>query len=303
MRIFDAKERLHISSDTMPYFFQNEYLYYSSKNVRTFVYDGVVHNSLYRRLNIQLVTTNKCPFNCLFCIEKVNPSAAENRDETAQFVSLLRVIDVLRKCDMEPTVSITGGEPTLFPDFLSKVKTLLTEEKIAHNLNTAIGDPVGFERVNLSVHSQNPIRNSRLFGTPPGRQRGRYWESMPQATIQSVIGPTMDTSGEVKAFLYHFPNKRFSMRFPTRTEQYEPFDWKPLFDSLSQDPEFSFIQQKIGDYYFYEEWKFGDKLLHFSYSDLVQLAKYKEKEDLEKNFVRAVVILPDGTVKFDWITN
>ena len=299
MRIFDVKERLHISANTMPYFFQNEWLYYSSKNVRPFVYDGVVHNSLYRRLNVQLVTTNKCPFNCPFCIEKVNPSAAENRDEKAQLVSLIRIIDVLQKNGMEPTVSITGGEPTLFPVFLGEVKTLLTEAKIAHNLNTALGDPVGFERVNLSVHSQNYVRNARIFGMP----RTRYWDSLPQATIQSVIGPEMDSSDKIRSFLYNFPNKRFSMRFPTRTEQCEPFDWKPLFDSLSQDSKFSFVQQKIGDYYFYEEWKFGDKLIHLSYSDLVQLSKYKEKEELEKNFVRAIVILPDGTVKFDWITN
>lgn len=306
MRIFEKEKRLQHSYATIDYFMSNEYNYYSNNNIREFEFDGELHKSLYRRLNVQLMITKKCPFNCSFCIEKINPVGDENVNFDLQISNLKRLLETLLANGMAPTVSITGGEPTLFAYHVKDVKEMLDKMGVPYNLNTAgvINKAnkklvPSFSRVNLSVHNHDVDKNSEIFGS----SRGDYWNSemYQHATIQSVI-----LSADIdylKEFLDSFDNKRFSIRLPAETEDTPSIEWKEMFDKIEKDSDFEFVQQKIGDYYWYEEWKYKGKVIRFSFASMKQLAYYKERyAENERMFTRAAIIMPDGNVRFDWIT-
>ena len=304
MRIFNKEERLNTSKKTINYFLSNEYNYYSTKNVYPFTLNGVEYKSLYRRLNVQLLVTKKCPFNCPFCIEKVNPVGNEYRNEQKQLESLEKVLTTLKASGMEPTVSITGGEPTLCKDFLLKVADLLDRLDVRFNLNTsgmitADKDKVieRFDRINLSVHSEDIEKNNSIFGV----KRYDYWNNpiYKNATIQTVL--TDNTLDSLIRFLNSFDQKRFSVRFPALTNADESLEWEDLFYLINKDSHFEFVQQKIGDYYWFEEYKYNEKTIRFSFASMKQLDYYKNILKEKENFARAFVILPSGEIQSDWI--
>lgn len=45
---------------------------------------------LYYRINVQMITTQECPFHCPFCLERQNPMSGDN-DFDAQIEALKRV--------------------------------------------------------------------------------------------------------------------------------------------------------------------------------------------------------------------
>lgn len=301
MRIYEQQKRLQHSLATINYYLENEYNYYKEYNQYPFPFGGVDYISLYRRLNVQVLVTKKCPFDCSFCVEKVNPVGIENRCEEKQLESLNEVIKTLKANGMAPTVSITGGEPTLYTPYLNTLATHLNKLNVAYNLNTAgVSDEpfTNFSRINLSVHSANVEENAAIFGA----KRGNYWDNpnYEHATIQSVIQHA-DMSSLID-FIDTFKQKRYSLRFPALTADDESIEWQELFRAIEKDKNFTFIQQKIGDYYWFEEYSYKGKIIRFSFASLKQLAYYKATKPLEDRCVRAVVILPNGDVKFDWIS-
>lgn len=308
MRIYKKEERLEHSLATINYFFANEYNYYSENNVRLFEWEGKRYGALYRRLNVQLMVTKKCPFDCPFCIEKINAVGKEDRNETLQKENLKKLLEQLIVQEIAPTVSITGGEPTIFCDYVMDIKNMLDEMGVVCNINTAgvLNSQTKdlfqkFERVNLSVHSHDKEENNRIFGL----LRRDYWNdsSLEHATIQSVVQDA--DMGRLKDFLDSFKQKRFSVRFPSETATVDSIEWRDLFRSIETDDDFKFIQQKIGDYYWYEEYMYkNEKLVRFSFSSMRQLEYYKNKfQYQESHLTRACIVLPDGQIRFDWIAD
>lgn len=306
MRVFEEKKRLAHSLDTIDYFMSNEYDYYSKNNVRGFDFDGVSYESLYLRVNIQLMITKKCPFDCSFCVEKINCVGTSDSNIEAQLKSLRSIITELKAKNLLPTVTITGGEPLLYPGNVLGVKSVLDGLDVMGNLNTSgflteRSQEVfqEFERINLSVHHKNADVNSSIFGA---LNRGDYW-NLPffkHATIQHVM--TDNRFDNLVDFLSSFNQNRFSIRFPSRTKNDNSVEWKNIFHQIETDDRFKFVQQKIGDHYWYEEYLFNGKTVRFSFSDLLQLEYYNSKLENDKKIVREIVILPNGEIQFDWVT-
>jgi len=307
MRIYKKEERLEHTLSTISYFFANEYNYYSKNNVRLFSWEGQQYGALYRRLNVQLMVTKKCPFDCPFCIEKINAVGKEDRNEILQKENLKKLLEELVSNGIEPTVSITGGEPTLFCHYVADIKNMLDDMGIICNINTAgVLNTESrelfqtFERVNLSVHSNNRAKNNEIFGL----LRKDYWndDSLKHATIQSVV--QLADASELKDFLNSFSQKRFSVRFPSETSTASSIEWRDLFRAIETDDDFKFVQQKIGDYYWYEEYLYkGEKVVRFSFSSMRQLEYYKERFSDESHLTRACIVLPNGQIRFDWIAD
>lgn len=59
---------------------------------------------LYYRINVQLILTQECPYNCPFCLERKNPMQGEN-DFTAQIESLKKILSE----HPNARLTITGG--------------------------------------------------------------------------------------------------------------------------------------------------------------------------------------------------
>ena len=71
---------------------------------------------LYYRINVQMITTQECPFHCPFCLERQNPMSGDN-DFDAQIEALRRVL--LEHPNAR--LSITGGEPGLYPKHIANI--------------------------------------------------------------------------------------------------------------------------------------------------------------------------------------
>ena len=61
---------------------------------------------LYYRINVQLILTQECPYNCPFCLERKNPMQGDNNFK-AQIESLKNILSE----HPNARLTITGGEP------------------------------------------------------------------------------------------------------------------------------------------------------------------------------------------------
>lgn len=69
--------------------------------------------------HMNVILTNQCNRNCLFCIAKKNTNKTKN-----SFLSLSNVEKAIEFCKQEDikTIALTGGEPTLHPNILEIAK-------------------------------------------------------------------------------------------------------------------------------------------------------------------------------------
>ena len=92
---------------------------------------------LYYRINVQLITTQECPFNCPFCLERQNPMTGDN-DFRAQIEALKMVLAE----HPNARLSITGGEPGLYPEHISNVVDSTIPEYAAEKAGIQSGDVI-----------------------------------------------------------------------------------------------------------------------------------------------------------------
>lgn len=93
---------------------------------------------LYYRINVQMITTQECPFHCPFCLERQNPMSGDN-DFEAQIEALKRVLSE----HPDARLSITGGEPGLYP------------EHIAHSIPRQLAKSCNSSCASLMVSAEN----------------------------------------------------------------------------------------------------------------------------------------------------
>lgn len=74
-----------------------------------------------------------------------------------------------------------------------------------------------------------------------------------------------------------------------------------IVDMISKDDDFEFVEQKIGDHYWFEMWKYKGMMFRLTYSNFDWLRKV-ETEERNNNewFSRATIVLPTGGVYSGW---
>lgn len=109
---------------------------------------------LYYRINVQLIMTQECPFTCPFCLERKNPMKGE-QDFPAQLASLVEVLS------QHPgaRLSITGGEPGLYPEQVHRIARIYRaiSDNTFLSVNTA-----GIDMVAVSWDVPNPVTATAL---------------------------------------------------------------------------------------------------------------------------------------------
>lgn len=124
---------------------------------------AVLSDSLGRRFSyLRLSLTEACNFRCVYCLPdgiKVHTRQGFlDRDE------IVRLIRALQKLGVEK-VRLTGGEPTIRPDFIDIVKAIRQQTGIktlalttnGYQLNQRIAEyrKAGVDRLNVSIDSMN----------------------------------------------------------------------------------------------------------------------------------------------------
>lgn len=228
---------------------------------------------LYYRINVQLITTQECPFHCPFCLERQNPMTGNN-NFAAQIESLKRVLSE----HPEARLSITGGEPGLYPQHIANVvETYKTNgNNVFCSINTS-----GFSTELNGLAHINLSRNDYVVPNP---------EDFPNCTVQTIMAhPTL---AFIKEYMKMNANS-FSFRFLSGFEKKDyPVD---VWNDLQNDPEIDVHTFRIGDFFAYATFDYAGKHARVTLGDMWQ-QRHNNYQDGYSN----IIIHPDGRVATNW---
>ena len=228
---------------------------------------------LYYRINLQVITTQECPFCCPFCLERQHPMAGDN-DFDAQLQSLRRVL--IEHPDARMT--ITGGEPGLYP---VHIKNLVdTFRQYGNNVFCSINTS-GFSTALNGLAHINLSRNEYVKGNPA---------IFPGCTVQTVVeAPTL-------AFIKDYMNmdaSSFSFRFLSGLEKK---DYSvDIWNDLQNDSEIDVHTFRIGDFFVYATFDYAGKHARVTLGDMWQ-QQHNDYQDGYSN----IIIHPDGRITTNW---
>lgn len=228
---------------------------------------------LYYRINVQLITTQECPYHCPFCLERQNPMSGNN-DFPAQVEALKRVLAE----HPNARLSITGGEPGLYPEHIANlVDTFHTYGNgVFCSINTSgfSTELNGLAHINLSCNeyvAPNPL-------------------DFPFCTVQTVMGtPTLESVKDYMKMDAH----SFSFRFLSglNRKDYSVDIW----NDLQSDPEINVGTFRIGDFFVYATFDYAGKHARVTLGDMWQ-QQHNDYQDGYSN----IIIHPDGHVATNW---
>lgn len=314
-RFFNKTDRIVLSKETEIKQFQYEYDYYVNNNRFPVVLFNKPIINIYKNINLQIVITKKCGYKCGFCIENDDNYHCK---EISPLSNLAIVLQQYKEQNIIPHISITGGEPTLFPNRLKKILQLIFDFHLSIvNVNTngfdlSIMEEFPSIRINLSRHHYIHALNEQIFG------KKIVDNILPNRTIMQCVmmKDYISSVQDVKDYMSYYilrgaigfsfrgmstldVNKGYDNEISFSKQQ--SIDFYSIINQIANDEEFEFIQQKIGDHYWFEIYKYKEKIVRFTYSNFEWL---KQIETIERNnnqwFSRVTVVSADGNAYSGW---
>ena len=279
-------------------------------------------------INLYVDMTSACDADCDFCIAKVifarTPSPIP-----PQWLS--RALDICAPAN--PSVQITGGEPTLFPEALKELLDVVSVRRPRRPvLNTngrnleAVASMLrqsAIEHINISRHHYNDNDNAKIM-----KRKGHEVSSVSLCDSISgmknrvrmqcnLLDGEIDTYGEVMQFIaycYYALGVRsvvFAQLTPLPLMSYydpsivksitdAPVDVDSILDHIERDSRFVFEKYRGGVACYYEVWKFigyeEPMTIIIKYSDNMWL----EKADDDPELLPDLVLHTDGTLAGSW---
>lgn len=228
---------------------------------------------LYYRINIQLITTQECPFHCPFCLERQHPMTGDN-NFPAQIEALKKVLDE----HPDARLTITGGEPGLYPEHIENVVTTYkgNSSNVFCTINTAGYNTAinGLAHINLS-------HNDYVHQSP---------DKFPGCTVQTIAdSPSVRF---IKDFM-QMKAENFSFRFLSglNKKEYPVGVW----NELQNDEEIDVSTFRIGDFFVYATFNYAGKHARITLGDMWQ-QQHNDYKDGYSN----IIIHPDGRVATNW---
>lgn len=257
--------------------------------------------------HVHIKCTDMCDADCDFCIERSERNNPQNPDRLLQ--STEHLLAELAEQGHLRTVSITGGEPTLFRYFEKLVDLIGSRNPTLLSINTngrcLDRLPAWFDGwVNISKHAINDfdVFQRKFNVTPELIAQFKVTHPRAKVRLQGVLGITyrMETIGNIIDFIYTFKDVADDFSFRNLIiENNETKVSKLLFDlrAMLLDNG-TFVEQVIQDYYVYETFQmFGTKIT-LSWSNMKELREYNESHD--NNFLEEIIVHPDGSITGSW---
>lgn len=234
---------------------------------------------LYYRINVQLIMTQECPYHCPFCLERQNPMKGLF-DSERQKEALVKVL----KEHPTARLSITGGEPSLYPEHLKELIDIYKKYSVGTfiSVNTSGYDPSisNLAHINLSVNdyvSPNP-------------------ELFPGSTIQTVLTDEQMSLDFIKDFIRNSDspkNHSFSFWYLSGLEKHD-YDVS-IFNELEKDPEISVSTFRVGDFFVYATFDYQGVHVRITLGDM-----YQQTHNNYQNGYSNIIIHPDGKIATNW---
>ena len=254
--------------------------------------------------HVHVKVTDRCDAHCPFCIEK-NSHIEENGEKlTANLEQLLSELDAQQ---MDGTVSITGGEPSLCKH-AGQVVDIIKRHNRFLNINTnfhhTIDSRLDPDWVNISRHQIDQDPYTRIQGLDFG-MLDEYKKQHPKtkARIQCVLHPYgLRTVDDIIRFIDVYASSLliddFSFRrlINTKDGEAERYLFTEFKEYLFNHA--MFVEQTIQDYYIYEIYELDENRITISFSDMALLKNLESREP--DNLLREIIIHPDGLVSGSW---
>ncbi len=271
-----------------------------------------VYNDKWMR-HLHLKITDKCNAKCDFCIEQ---NCKFNDNESKFLVNLEKILQEMSDSGILFSVSVTGGEPTLFNHFeeLCEVLSRYNIGFLTMNTNGYLVekylDKIDklFDFINISRHSIEDKRNDDIFHTKVlSIDELKSLKSKLKKTkmrIQCVMSEVI-TVEDMNEFIssYSFADDISFRRLMRVGDEYN------LNYSIDNDnyncclnyafENWRFKEQTIQDYYVYEVYNNGLTDITFSYSDMKLLREVEKAESEE--FFREFILHPNGVLSGSWM--
>ena len=228
---------------------------------------------LYYRINVQLITTEECPFNCPFCLERQNPMTGDNN-----FPAQIEALKMVLGEHPDARLTITGGEPGLYPEQIANIAETYrcNSNNDFCSINTAgfNADLSGLAHINLS-HNEFVHANPARF---------------PGCTVQTVMeSPSLSS---IKDYM-KIDADSFSFRFLSRLEKKDyPVD---IWNALQEDEEIDIHTFRIGDFFVYATFDYDGKHARVTLGDMWQ----QRQNDYGAGYSN-IIIHPDGRIGTNW---
>lgn len=298
---------------------------------------------VYANANLSIYSGQPCEGSCPFCVEKVRPASrgldlASKRviepDDDRYFAALDEVLRVTRPLD--PSVSVTGGEPSKDPRLPRILRTLSGHGARKRTLTTNgsglldasegrlvvdwIG-ATGVRHLNISRALPEDGANAALMGlrcqlaTSELRyvvRRARDAGTRVRLSCVLIKEGISDLSGMLTylefARAMGVDNVVFRQLMLTdpqthhdgpvvRVSERMRVELEPLLDEVSADPSFTFQRQVLGYYYYVEVWRHAGVDVVFEEADLAQLERVKRGAP---GVIHELVFHPDAQLASTW---
>lgn len=257
--------------------------------------------------------TDACNAKCKFCIEQ-NCQRDENARKALENID--KMLAEMQRKNCLFSVSVTGGEPTLFPYFKELCEILsryniqfLTMNTNGYGLDKYVDTIDGlFDFVNISRHSISDERNNEIFATTVYTKdelrtiKKKYNKT--KFRIQCVIGSELHTTEDIMNFMdvYDFADDYSFRRLMQVGDEFGldyVVDEDEYFNVLNHAfDNWTFKEQTIQDYYVYEIYNYNGKDVTFSYSDMKMLREVEKEEG--DNIIREFICHPNGVISGSW---
>jgi molybdenum cofactor biosynthesis enzyme MoaA len=297
----------------------------------------------YANANLSVYSAQACNARCPFCVEELRPASrgtelavqkAVERDDVRYFARLEQVLAALRPLD--PSVSVTGGEPSLDPR-LPAILRLLAERRARKRTMTTNGSGLleeregrrvldwitatGVRHLNISRAHPDQERNAALMRLPAGLTPPQLRDVVAQARAGQtrvrlscvLLQGAVDSLDGIRRYLnfaasLEIDNVIFRQLMKTDPATSAPnhvvrfsdgrrVALEPLLDAVSADREFAFQKQIVGYYYYVEVWRYGSLDVVFEEADLAQLEAARRGDP---GLIHELVFHPNGVLASTW---
>lgn len=297
---------------------------------------------VYANANLSIYSAQPCNARCAFCVEELRPASRGaslnqqktiERDDARYFGALDEVLTTLRP--LQPSVSITGGEPSIDPRLPRLLQALerhrMRKRTITTNgsglLELMDGRPVidwitanQVAHLNISRAHWDDRINAKLM-----RYRGSVGTTMLKDVVRRasfggtrvrlscvLLKRAVDDLSGVLNYLNFAANlgidnvifrqlmktdpATVSRNFVTDYSDRHRVDMRDILQLLSMNKSFEFVRQVMGYYYYVEVWRYRGMDVVFENADLARI----EQDKRNGGVLHELVFHPNAQLASTW---
>lgn len=281
--------------------------------VDRYEYTSFMGKSLYTNCNFSIFLLGECNANCKFCVAHIRNNQLKN--DKIQLEYIKKAIELVKP--LNPTVSLSGGEPTLSPIF-EEVCDLLKDFRV----KAVTTNGYEFEQtipiltkndwtyLNISIPHYDDAKQKRMMEWNKSIEVSNIqFANVRLSCILSQEG--INTKEEVLNYVNHFYAKgirNFIFRQMTEgevlstTERNERIVEYIRFNKVDMTTcipkEFTFFKENRGYYYWVLLYKYKDAVIAYEAADLAE-----RSEAQQDNKIFELVLHPNGNLNYGWDPN